>query len=521
MAEKAASAPSVRARRITENAVRVAQDVAWLVGTAYLAQFGSLILSLVLRRQLGPDGMGYVALVQLAATFAPFLGLGLMQAAEREIAIALGKGSLETAERIDRSAGSFVVVMGCALLAAALPVSIQVGERSVDAWTLQIATVIVLLQQFVIWGTVRLRTRYRFRTYGVISAIGALVVGALTLLGALGGGVAGALAGVLGAYSLQAITFVRLTGVRLGFSVDRFLLWRLVRLAPSFLGVGLLTLLLSSIDQLAVATFLGTSALGLYSTAYLGNVFLMRVPNLIGSVIYPRLQRDLGAHADAQRVWILARRATDVTLLLLPVLIGMLFVGLPIVVRLFLTSFEPAIPAMRLLLVGVTGFAMAVPAVNCLMTLDLQWRAVALTAGFAGGMWFAYFVASQLGVMSIVLAAVVDVVGYAGYGIASQLVAIRSVGSETRSLLGTVATAAIPSTCLLFGSWLSDTLLDQTSLSGMIGGATVQAGLLACGWLGAVLLARRLSPIAVSEAMSLVSTAASPLLWMSKPRRGL
>jgi hypothetical protein len=49
----------------------------------------------------------------------------------------------------------------------------------------------------------------------------------------------------------------------------------------------------ATVDQLAVGFTLGTTSLGLYSAAYLGNGFALRIPTLIGTVVYPRLQREL------------------------------------------------------------------------------------------------------------------------------------------------------------------------------------------------------------------------------------
>ena len=53
-----------------------ASDVVWLVGTGYATQVATLVMSISLRGVLGPAAMGFVALVQLVASYAPFLTLG-------------------------------------------------------------------------------------------------------------------------------------------------------------------------------------------------------------------------------------------------------------------------------------------------------------------------------------------------------------------------------------------------------------------------------------------------------------
>ena len=70
----------------------MASDVVWLMGSGYASQAVMLVLAVGLRRVLGPALMGFVALAQLAATYAPFLTLGAAQAAEREVSIEIGRG---------------------------------------------------------------------------------------------------------------------------------------------------------------------------------------------------------------------------------------------------------------------------------------------------------------------------------------------------------------------------------------------------------------------------------------------
>jgi len=61
--------------------------------------------------------MGYVAIVTLIATYAPYASLGAIQAAQREIAIAIGRGDEEEAESLE-AAGSRAALL-FALVAAA------------------------------------------------------------------------------------------------------------------------------------------------------------------------------------------------------------------------------------------------------------------------------------------------------------------------------------------------------------------------------------------------------------------
>lgn len=465
-----------------------AVDVAWLVGTGYVAQAATLVVSVALRGALGPTAMGFVALAQLAVPYAPFLTLGAAQAAEREIAIELGRGRPDVADRIEGVAAVLALGLG-ALVALGCLVATRWIQAPDAAATLAAAGAIVFTQQIAVWATIRLRTRHRFRTLGIWGAVGSITAISLTLLGALIGGLPWALAGLAAGAVLQAALLARAAGLtaltrpRHGRSPLQRLLW----LAPGFLGAGLSAVVLNSIDQIAVASLLGTTALGLYSAAYLGNAFLVRVPNLVGSVIYPRLQRDLGAHGDVRRLHAIVRRTTEATLVAMGPLIAVLFIALPLLVRVVLPAFVPAIPAMRLLLVGVAGLALAVPASQMLITIDRVWRQVAITLCVGLGMAATYVLASSVGAMSIGTAALVDVVAYSLYGIIVQVVAARSADDRTDWLARPLGVIGLPLAVLMITATLIDTIVVDTGFVPAAAGAFVQAIAFGLTW---VVLAR-------------------------------
>ena len=194
--------------------------------------------------------------------------------------------------------------------------------------------------------------------------------------------------------------------------------------------------LLLTVDQLAVGLALGTTSLGLYSAAYLGYGFVLRIPTLIGTVIYPRLQRELGATSDAGQVFAMASRTTDVLVISVPVLVGVASVALPALVYLTLPQFREAVGPMRLLLIGVAGLAFAMPAGLFLLTVNRQRREVAISGSILAIMAVAYLVAGVTGTMSLEVAAAVDAAAYIGYGIVMQVAAHRVAGRPVRAAGG-------------------------------------------------------------------------------------
>lgn len=480
MSEVQAPGPAPRAA-----GAQAATDAFWLVITAYLGQFLTLGLAFVLRKQLGPAGMGYVAITTLVASYAPYVSLGAAQAAEREISLAIGRGDEREAESLE--AGGSVTGLLIGLVAATVLAVLAMIRWPSDALlggTLMCAAAVLLLQQVGVWATFRMRTRYRFRTLGWVTALSAVVVASLNVAGAALGGTAGTLIAVATGSVLTAGLMAYFAGLHRVSIHSRAVARRLAVLAPGFLASGATMVLLGSIDQLAVTFLLGTTSLGLYSAAYLGYNFVIRVPTLIGSVIYPRLQRQLGASDDKRRVFGMASRTTAAVVVVMPAMVAVFYVALPALVYLLLPEFRPAVDPMRLLLLGLIGMSFAMPATQYLITVNRQWLQVLITAVFLAAMAGAYIVAAVAGQMSLLMAAIVDVVGYYGYGVTVQLAAHRIAGVPLRAVISYMPIHVLSAVVLVIAAAGSNALFEGAGPVGVLVGAALQAAVFGVAWIG-------------------------------------
>jgi len=406
-----------------------------------------------------------------------------MQAAERDIPIEIARGNEEEARSLELAA--VAVALAVSAIASAALFASGTLRSSTDPMlgaALICASIILLTAQISIWATVRLRTRLRFKALGWSSAAGAVAGSLLPVVGALLDGSVGALAGVAIAAVLQAALFWKVARIGGLAAPRRRSVRHLATLSPAFLASGATTTILLSVDQLAVGFTLGITSLGLYSAAYLGNAFAVRVPTLIGTVIYPRLQRELGASSDAEKVFAMASRTTGALVVAMPVLVAAFLVALPALVFMVLPEFREAIGPMRLLLVGVIGLAFAMPAGHYLITVNRQWRQVAISASILAIMAGAYLAAAAGGLMSLRVAAGVDVAGYFGYGIVMQVAAHRVAGQPTRQLLLLIPMLVLPAIELLVGAVVADALVPRLETTGVLLNAGLQAGLFSVTW---------------------------------------
>jgi PST family polysaccharide transporter len=396
---------------------RVASDAVALITSAYVSQFVVLILAFALRHALGPVEMGYFALTQIATLYAPYVGLGALQAAEREVSSSLGLDHPTEALDLEAAGLAMALLLAIAVATVLALFAVTLMDENPDlAATAATIGAIFVGQQLAIAATVRLRTRYRFAVLGWVSAAGSVAVTSIALIGAELAGLQGALLGVVLGTGVQAALLSTIAGFPRWVRPTRRSVERLAYLSPGFLGVGLATIAFATVDQLAVGSLLGASALGLYSAAYLGNGFALRVPTLMNATIYPRLQRQLAASANRATTYAISIRATGVTVMVVAMVVLGFSVVLPAAVWAFLPDFVESVPAMRLLLVGVLGMAFAMPGIQFLIAADRQWMVMWITAAGVAGMALVYVAASQLGAMSIEFAAAVDAAVYLTFG---------------------------------------------------------------------------------------------------------
>ncbi len=457
------------------------EDVGALVGVGYVGQVVTFGLSVILRRILGPSDVASVAVLGLAATYAPYLGLGTLQAAERLLAIEIGRGDEEAAAEIQTAAAAVIGFASAGLGVAAIMLLATVATGP-DDWRMVIAVMVtVIVQQVAALAIIRLRTRLRFRAVALTALATAILTSGGGVLGASVGGVSGAVVGTVLGYALSATILVRTAGI-LVRSIRGSVLRRVVAAAPSFFALGAATILLYTLDQLIAGAVLGAAAFGLYTTAYLGNSFLVRIPANISSALYPRLQITFGAGGDplllARHAW----RASMLSAVIVGPLVGAAIVGLPFALRLVLPAYGAAIPAMRLVLLAVMGLVLAGPASQLLVSLGRQWVVVTMTLLAAAIVLVGSGVAAAAGAIDIGLIALVDCVAYLAYGVVMQGAVDAVVGVRRAVPLATAAVAyAPPIAALATTGWLdawagSDPLrLAAAALAGAVSLAVVWA----------------------------------------------
>jgi O-antigen/teichoic acid export membrane protein len=444
------------------------------------------------------------------------VGLGAFQVAEREIAYETGRGNLGQARVIENSASLAALTLSAVLFVAGAVVAadgFSKGHSIAGVVALAVAATLVT-QQFAIRATVILRTGLRFRALGWSVAGTSVAITGATLGGAYLAGTSGALVGAVVGSLMQATILSLVARPPRLRAAETPVLARIYRLAPSFLLLGLGTAVLGTVDQLAVASLLGPTALGLYSAAYLGNGFALRIPTMINAAIYPRMQQELGRTADVGGVYRLAERTSVVVAILVPIAIAAFAFMVPLGIQLFLPEFGTAVTASRLLLVGILGLAVSMPAAQFLITTNRQWTVVAFTGVAVTAMAGFYLFVAAIGRLGITGVAVVDAAGYLAFAALIHAAASRAAGQSFVRAAALVMTQASLAVVIVCAGLLGDGLFGASTAEHLLAaGGGLAASLVACGALAFVLI--RLHPDARADLAVLILAVAG---WTKRRR---
>ena len=130
--------------------------------------------------------------------------------------------------------------------------------------------------------------------------------------------------------------------------------WSVMRVGLPILMSGFVLSFLATIDRLMVITFLGEKQLGYFGLALLLTSVVSLIPARASQVLYPRITHQFGSsgnNVEALRTFVLTPPV--ILSALLPILIGSLYLSLPLVISVLLPAYMPGVAAARIIVVGI------------------------------------------------------------------------------------------------------------------------------------------------------------------------
>jgi O-antigen/teichoic acid export membrane protein len=344
--------------------------VVFAISTALLqvSRFG---VHVVAARWLGPATYGIWNGFTLALTYAPVLTLGTINAMNRGVPLLIGRGDQRTAQR------AMQVTLTVSLVTGVLTglVTIVLGLTRWNSLIGRAAAFLgflLMAQQVYIYLQTWLKCSIRFSAMSCQQAIYALVYPLVVLPTTALWGLSGFVLGQ--ALVVTGVSVWIIFAMRAPFSVgfDRVVFHDLVKVGLPIMAAGTLYGLLTTIDRWVILTYLGIESLGYYSLAIMASSMLGLLPIVVAQQMYPRMAHRYGETGSARALRPMVIRqmllSSGVTI---PIL-GIVYVGLPWIVKFFLTAYAPGIGSARILLLGLACLPLSGGIGNFLNTVGKQ-----------------------------------------------------------------------------------------------------------------------------------------------------
>jgi O-antigen/teichoic acid export membrane protein len=243
-----------------------------------------------------------------------------------------------------------------------------------------LAGFLVLVTQIYNFSVTFMRVLKKVSHLSLTIVVNILGVALFSIAGAYFFGVLGLITGLMIATFLSAFFAYRLSGMRLRFYWNAGEVWRLIRIGfPLVLaGYALDTFLI--VDTIMIGKMIGYNQLGFYTIALMSIQQINSLGRFSQIILLPHIQEKYGKTKDLTDAKSLFVKSTTTLVYFLPVIIALVFFGVPVVVHYFLPKFNPGLVAMRILVTAYYFVAVNEMSGSILFTINKQARQIPIFA---------------------------------------------------------------------------------------------------------------------------------------------
>jgi O-antigen/teichoic acid export membrane protein len=436
--------------------MRTSRAVVALGGAGYVNQSLGLLRGLLYTRALAPEARGGVQLVFLIAMYLAYAPMGIYFGLEKKLPLLIGAGESDEAEQTERT-GMSVIYLLSALAAAAMWVYAALAHGLDTSIRLAVAFGGIYLIFSQVAGAYRvcLRSRLEFSAVAASAVYEGLLLFVLVVAGSYWIGAPGTMAGwalAMGIVCLYLLIAGRVPALK---RVDLRTTLRLVRTGLPVLGAGLTGLFVRTADNLVVAKLLGYAALGHYGLAWTLASYLYNAAGAADAVLTPRIYQAHGK-GDLAEVRDLVLRSTKAFAGLLPVLSGAAAIFAPIMLRIVLPKYTPAIPPFQVFCFTVTFMAIPMAARTVMVAVNREFEMMAWDGScgllIAGAVWYLIHRDPSVPLYHISL------IGGAGLFVSAYCITIRAlqfIGLKPLRIAWFMLTVAAPFAYCVLAAWVA------------------------------------------------------------------
>ncbi|HOW58901.1 MAG TPA: oligosaccharide flippase family protein [Candidatus Omnitrophota bacterium] len=359
---------------------RIIKDTILYAMANYFAMGVGIFLSIVVKGILGPLGSGYFAMVKVFSSYGDLSDLGSRDAMLREVAQATGAKREDEAFRVRNVSFAFTLISAGFVVLLFIGIALFIKDPVLRKGVM-IAGFLVFATQIYNFMITYLRVLKKIFTLSTVIVVNIIGVALCSIVGAYGAGVIGLVSGLVVSTSLAAFFAYGLSKTRIGVCLDARETFRLVRIGFPLVVSGYALNIFLSIDTIMIGKMIGYTQLGFYTIALMSIQQINSLGRFAQIILQPHIQEKYGQTGNLRDSKSLFVKSTRVLIYVLPLIIAMVFYGVPVIVHYFLPKFNDGLSSMRILVTAFYFVAVNEMSGSVLFTINKQARMIPIIAG--------------------------------------------------------------------------------------------------------------------------------------------
>ncbi len=360
---------------------QIIKDTFQLTSARYLSQGIGFITSIAMRRFLGPFYIGVWSLFRVALDYSSYLLLGISEGVSYKIPFLTGQNNTVEEERVKNNAFNFIFLVSL-LTSAALLITALFFRKSYPPEVITGLTVLafyVILDRACGYYMLLLRTKMNFTVLSKSIIFDAVVNLCLILLLVKNYKIYGLYLSVILLSVLNTLYIHSQAKYRIRLTFKFQGIWELIKTGSPIAVLGFMDWVLISIDRIMIAKMIGITFVGYYSISIMTKGYISQLSGF-GTVLYPRLLERYGKSQKIQDIQKFVITPVLINAYLMPLVLGVIYFLIPVLVKAILPKFIPGILATQILLVDMFFRSCYPQSTHFLIALKKQTRSIPIIA---------------------------------------------------------------------------------------------------------------------------------------------
>ncbi len=434
--------------------------------SVYIGKLSSFVYMIIIARILGPAEYGLWNALLPILLYASFLDLGSIFASVKEISFYKGQKKQNEIDEIRNTTFFSVIIIATAVAITLLMVSVFFNKSD-----RRLSGIFSLMAVIIILNRVRSLLFSNFYADKKFKAASASIIlyafsGILTIILVIKFGLIGVPLGMFTVNLLLLPYLFNRYGPYLSPRINIRRFFSLVKIGFPIMLLSMTYWVFLSIDRVLIFKYLGKLANGYYSLSSTLTGIIILFPSSFGIFIFPRISEEFGATGEIEKLKGFLNKPNIMLAYFIALLLGVLYIILPLGVKILIPQYAMGVEAARLTLIGVFFLSVSVFAQKLLVATNRQLNCFFLTLSvlFLKILLINIFINRNLGIEGVALAANIS---YFIYSFFILIYAFYYVRNKILKVLIYIFKIFLPLPYLLFFflcyNYLQQTILLSTS----------------------------------------------------------